>query len=137
MDMPKFESQEDPGYRYVSNELWRWVRAIDSTPESQQQLSRIEPGYLQPAVEQSSTFGARDDQGSLPGNDSIGQSEPSKPQAVPSSEATGRRQHEEGTKGRRVYQGGNKITGSTTVSGGGKVVQGNNISADKDVNLSF
>jgi hypothetical protein len=133
MDMAKFAEKEDPGYLAVSIEIWRWVKDI----KTQRQL--IESNKS-PDVE------ALNGQQYYPrypvGANPLHQGQ----QALPANTETGIPTFEaymaqfgpgfcQPGYSQPVFQGGNTISGQAG-SGHGRVVQGNNIRADRDVTFS-
>lgn len=48
MDMPKFSSDEDPGYLSVSTEILRWVRELQRSTAAQQPLHQGNVGAQNP-----------------------------------------------------------------------------------------
>ncbi|KAL3448019.1 Alpha/Beta hydrolase protein [Aspergillus insuetus] len=129
MDMAKFFDEEDPGYLAVSTEIWRWVKDI----KSQRQLIHSTEGPNMEALNRQQycpqyPYAANPQSGqrALPPNTEAG---------IPTFEAYMAqfgRGFSQPEYSRPVFQGGNTISGHVD-SRNGKVVQGNNIRADRDV----
>ncbi|KAL2796248.1 hypothetical protein BJX66DRAFT_336262 [Aspergillus keveii] len=132
MDMAKFSDEEDPGYLAVSTEIWRWVKDI----KSQRQLVQSSEGPNVEALNRQQYYPQYPAAMNTlqPGQRALPQSNEA---AISPFEACmaqfGPRFFQPGYSGTApVFQGGNTVSGQT-VSGHGKVVQGNNMRAEGDM----